>query len=490
VEERGLRNPPAGLTLEDYRLLHEMGRIREFPANAVILREGDLGRTFFVILRGSCRVERAHFGRGITIATMGPQELFGEMSFLEGAGASASVVAEGPTEVLAITPDELDTLLQSVPGLAARFYQHLALNLSRRLRDRTAMLPPLLIEEVASVRPFPLEHTGHADSTRLPPSLIEDVERFKSAMLAIGRDILNPEADATMIAERVAEVCDAVVMSLHSHVRRHEVSEVAIGSYVRRETFPYLMSARFNDRANTKPRGYAGDYRTIELLYANEPAGDGRLGPHIDRWVMNAPSSRAVRNRREMIRGMAREMQERWTRSEPMRLCSLACGPAREIFDLLEGDAAANIHATCLDIDPEAVTFVRAIAEEKGVADHITLVVENLIRLAQGRGRVQVGEQDLIYSMGLIDYLQDEVVVALLDWCHDTLAPGGSVALGNFASGNPDKGYLDHVLEWVLIHRSPEDLRKLFVRSRFGSAPVEIRRDETGVQLMAVACKR
>ena len=91
--------------------------------------------------------------------------------------------------------------------------------------------------------------------------------------------------------------------------------------------------------------------------------------------------------------------------------------------------------------------------------------------------------------MELIDYLEDQLVVSLLDWAHKTLLPGGKVALGNFAVGNPDRVFLDHIMEWVLNHRTPDQLKELFARSAFKSAPVEVIRDETGVQLLAVAQK-
>ena len=71
-------------------------------------------------------------------------ELFGEMSFLEEAGASASVVADDEVEVDVIPGEHVRRLLDSLPGFAARFYHSLAVTLSERLRrtSRTA-LPPM-----------------------------------------------------------------------------------------------------------------------------------------------------------------------------------------------------------------------------------------------------------------------------------------------------------------------------------------------------------
>jgi hypothetical protein len=277
--------------------------------------------------------------------------------------------------------------------------------------------------------------------------------------------------------------------SLNRHIEQEALTDAAVGAYVLRETFPYFMSGRINDRSYAKPRGYAGDYWTIELLYQNEAGGDGRLGPHIDRWTLDLHSSQAVRNRRGMIRDLVREMAARSHRPGPVQICSLASGPAREIFDLLTADPPEELHATCLDIDQEAIRFAMDLAVTKGVDSRITFALENVVRLALGRGRIQVEPQDFIYSMGLIDYLESKLVVSLLDWAHDALVPGGTVALGNFALGSPDKHYLDHIGQWVLIHRTPDELRELFARSKFGSTPVEVLNDASGVQLLAVARK-
>ncbi|WP_187776409.1 hypothetical protein [Antrihabitans cavernicola] len=46
----------------------------------------------------------------------------------------------------------------------------------------------------------------------------------------------------------------------------------------------------------------------------------------------------------------------------------------------------------------------------------------------------------------MIDYLDDNLVVVLLDWIHDHLADGGTAMVGNFDVGNPDRAFMDHIL--------------------------------------------
>ena len=110
----------------------------------------------------------------------------------------------------------------------------------------------------------------------------------------------------------------------------------------------------------------------------------------------------------------------------------------------------------------------------------------NLVYLALGRQALDLPPQDLVYSIGLIDYFDDRFVVRFLDWIHARLRPGGRVILGNFHTGNPDKAMMDHVLDWRLIHRDEADMERLFAASRFGGCS-RFRMEDAGVNLFAVA---
>jgi hypothetical protein len=379
---------------------------------------------------------------------------------------------------------DVQSLIGSVPGFGTRFYQSLAVMLSGRLRDAAALLPPLLVEEVPQVSRFHASRASGASGDALPPRLVAAVETFKSAMLLADRQILSSGVAETEAQSLVGDACSLLSDELRHHVEQESHLEAEIGAYVFRETFSLFMQSPLLDRSFSKPRGYAGDYETIDLIYRNEPHGVGRLGPRVDRWALDLASSSAVRNRRAMmvrtIRSHASEMDR------PIRVTSLASGPARELFDIVADDSV-EMHALCIDIDPEALSHASARAAELGVADRFTFAQENVVRLMRGRARTEVEPQHLIYSLGLIDYFDDPLVVPLLDWIWASLEPGGLAVIGNFAADSPDKAFMDHVVEWRLIYRTPERLRELLAQSRWGSTPVEIRHEENGVQLFAFA---
>jgi SAM-dependent methyltransferase len=227
----------------------------------------------------------------------------------------------------------------------------------------------------------------------------------------------------------------------------------------------------------------------IEEIYQNRGQGKGRLGPVIDRCFLNLPGAKAVRNRRGLLVDEIRRTS-RAGGDELTRFTSLACGPAEEVFDVLaDPDLAARLQATLIDIDEEALAFVEDRARQRGVLDRLTLAQANLIYLAVGRHRLELPPQHLVYSVGLIDYFNDAFVLKLMDFAHALLRPGGRLILGNFHPLNSSRAMMEHVLEWKLIHRSEDDMHRLFAASKFGRPCTRIRFESERVNLFAECVK-
>jgi extracellular factor (EF) 3-hydroxypalmitic acid methyl ester biosynthesis protein len=326
----------------------------------------------------------------------------------------------------------------------------------------------------------------------LPRRLTADVEEFKSRMRSLDRDLARNAEGAGPARKLVSSSCTLVTESFRRHLDEYAEHEHAIAHYMFGETFPYFTLSRLIDRSYVKPHGYAGDYLTIEMVYRNRAMGQRRLGPLIDRWFLDIPASRAVKNRRGLLAGIIRGQV---AETSDLRVTSIASGPARELFDVFdvgavrEAGEAPDMHATCIDIDAGALAYTRGTADRAGVSDRLRLVQANAVKLALGRESIELADQDLIYSVGLVDYLRDDLVVALLDWIHSRLRPGGTVIVGNFDIANPDRPFMDHLLDWRLIHRSADDLLALFARSRFSGVPVKIRTESTGINLFGLAVR-
>ena len=131
------------LTTDDLRLLAEKAKRITYIAGEIVLSEGRETRGIYVVRSGQVKIDKRLVKPQHTITTLGPGEVFGEVSFIDGQTASASVMAVEASEVDLLEKADIFSLLTSVPGLASRFYQSLALKLAERLRATTDNLAGL-----------------------------------------------------------------------------------------------------------------------------------------------------------------------------------------------------------------------------------------------------------------------------------------------------------------------------------------------------------
>ena len=83
------------------------------------------------------RIELEHPEFNIEITRLSAGEIFGEMSFLEGFNATATVIANEDVDIDIVQAQAIDELIEKDSGFFGRIYKSLAQILSTRLRDTT-----------------------------------------------------------------------------------------------------------------------------------------------------------------------------------------------------------------------------------------------------------------------------------------------------------------------------------------------------------------
>lgn len=122
-----------GLETADLESLAERVQPDRFEPGEALMRAGEPGDTMHVIRSGRVRIPiRDENGAEKMVFHLGPRDLVGEMALLTGEPRSADVIAEQPTETLAIDRNTLQPLLEDYPPLA----QFLTEILGRRLEEK------------------------------------------------------------------------------------------------------------------------------------------------------------------------------------------------------------------------------------------------------------------------------------------------------------------------------------------------------------------
>jgi CRP/FNR family transcriptional regulator len=128
-----LRSVPLFADLEEGELerFSRVAVARSFPAGTRVFHEGDHSDACYIVRDGSFRVTREHSdGRAITLAALGPGDIFGELAMLDGEVRSASVEALTDGELLALPAGEVRALLARHPEITVKLIAALV----RRLR--------------------------------------------------------------------------------------------------------------------------------------------------------------------------------------------------------------------------------------------------------------------------------------------------------------------------------------------------------------------
>ena len=133
------------LTEDERAWLLSVAETIQYKTNDVIIHECETIDRFLIIKSGNLRITRTYLDdiSAEFAGPLGPGEVIAEMSFMDHKGASANLIADGPTEIIAITRDALFGKLDSDTSFAARFYECLFLELSRKLRSTNQRVLPV-----------------------------------------------------------------------------------------------------------------------------------------------------------------------------------------------------------------------------------------------------------------------------------------------------------------------------------------------------------
>jgi CRP-like cAMP-binding protein len=109
-------------TQAELRQVADLGERLNVPDGKVLIQQGKPGRELFMLLGGKARC----YVDGTLMATFETGDFFGEMALLKRRPRQATVVADGPAELLVLDGRDLDRLVSASPAVAMRLLQAMA----------------------------------------------------------------------------------------------------------------------------------------------------------------------------------------------------------------------------------------------------------------------------------------------------------------------------------------------------------------------------
>ncbi len=142
-----LRRVPlfSGLTEAQLETLAAGSARRSYPKGRTVVSEGEPSQSMYIQLAGRAKVQRSDAeGKEVILAVLGAGEFFGEMSLIDDAPRSASVITLEPCEFMAVSKEAFKAMLVQSPDVAMNVMRGLV----RRLREADKKIETLALLDV------------------------------------------------------------------------------------------------------------------------------------------------------------------------------------------------------------------------------------------------------------------------------------------------------------------------------------------------------
>ena len=220
-----------------------------------------------------------------------------------------------------------------------------------------------------------------------------------------------------------------------------------------------------NSHIYQKPLGYPGDYAVQNYIldyHKGQYLGKTTYQKLINYYTCNIPIAKSNVKRKDFLKTKISDTLDSKNR---VRILSVASGPLRELIELVrEGKIDRPLQFTCVDFEERTLQYVKSemngIESEKKRLLEINYIRQNISGLIRDKTfSKEVGGQDLVYSAGLFDYLNDRLATKFVQILYSLVDKNGTLIICNASSKNSSvRSYYELLGDWVFYHRTKEDL--------------------------------
>ncbi len=254
------------------------------------------------------------------------------------------------------------------------------------------------------------------------------------------------------------EIGNDLVIPTHENKK----TRLALKAFTERVVTRELVGGASWGRSYYKPMGYPGDYMIMNYMYDQTPVGNSIKEQFLH--SLGLIAGRPIVTRMITLAGLITDYSNRFPQQEkPIRIMSIGCGPAREIEHIVRSTPdSRRWEATLVDQETDALNY--AVCASRKFETQGRLKINGLnISFRELIDPSKLGDHcanhDVIYSSGLVDYLNPLLAMRFVQRMYEFLKPGGQLIIGN--ANNLRTGTLwsmEYVLDWSLYFRTEKEM--------------------------------
>lgn len=311
-------------------------------------------------------------------------------------------------------------------------------------------------------------------------NIFSRIKKYRKLSKELQEVLLKNPDDAPKFQEIFNLIVDRIYQDImdfeRENIEKFESDIYRLKKIFERRYRRHFLYGKYIKWCLEKPFGYSGDFKIIDDIYQNQvrTSGFDRLW---DSWFQQLAASSAVRERKEDFKKIILDfVKER--KNKNLRFMNLACGPMREIKELLKIDTNgffSKVIFDCYDFDIRALNYAKQILDNP---ENVNFFQKNAIRMALKRDikKEIPWNYDLIYSTGLFDYLDERIAVRLVNNLKKLLKPDGIMAISNFRDkySNSSSIWMEWIGEWYLVYRTEPEFEQIFLNAGFSPKQIQI----------------
>lgn len=258
------------------------------------------------------------------------------------------------------------------------------------------------------------------------------------------RSLVNPKKSRKNLLAFCRYITQQIA-GLEKNYTQEEILEII--TPLRKE----LSKSPLLHRVQTWPRGYQGDFETIEAIiqYKNF-APENTLAYAFEDYFLHSPIAQQHRNKvHQQYEAIIKCIQQ----DKDAKILSIGCGTSEDIYKAKNEIKKSNARITLLDIDGDALNY--SLCKLDTIKTKIHTLQGNIYKLLH-----QIDEvYNLILIGGVFDYVSEKFIINILKKLFDyNLYNEGEILFTNIANNNPFKIALEYFFDWFLIERSEENI--------------------------------
>jgi extracellular factor (EF) 3-hydroxypalmitic acid methyl ester biosynthesis protein len=228
-----------------------------------------------------------------------------------------------------------------------------------------------------------------------------------------------------------------------------------------------FMLAPILNRIYTKPLNIAGDYEMINMLYENQYQGLSIFGKFLHKYICSDKTSHAIRTRTEFMYKKIQNILNKNIKKNKnkFKITSIASGSGLEIQELIKYEKNTDYSdITLFDFSKEAIEYseikINKIIKNYNRKTNVNFIQESIFNLIRDKNVLNkiANNQDIIYSIGLFEYLTDSTCKILIKTLYEKLKKNGVLIIGNYKYGVPLRSWMELGVDWYLVYRENKNL--------------------------------